>query len=208
MVQPTMRSPAKRPGARASRSIARLLEATKAVFLERGYGGTTVDEIARVAGMSRASFYTYFPTKRDALLALGLSANEDSDALDRETASGLATGAEDDVRQWVETRWAQFDHYSGLSIAWTQAAREDDELRVAGMRRHLSSCRFIGRTLGETDAHAAEALGVVVFSMIERSWSFCSLYGEGLDHAMVRANIVRAILGMARTGDRLASGSA
>ncbi len=204
-MQPAMRSPAKLPGARASQSIGRLLAATKAVFLDRGYAGTTVDEIARVAGMSRASFYTYFPTKRDALLALGLSANEDNNALDRETGADLAAGTEAGVLRWVEARWAQLDYYSGFSIAWTQAAREDDELRVAGMRRHLRSCQLIGRTLGETDAAAAQALGVVVFSMIERSWSFCSLYGDAVDHATVRADIVRAILGMIRPAVRLAS---
>jgi hypothetical protein len=41
------------------------------VFLTRGYAGTTVDEIARIADVSRASFYAYFPSKREVLLALG-----------------------------------------------------------------------------------------------------------------------------------------
>jgi len=199
VMQPTMRSPAKVPGPRANRSIGRLLEATKTVFLDRGYAGTTVDEIARVAGMSRASFYTYFPTKRDALLALGVSAYEDNDALDHRTAADLAALTEDAVRAWVDAQWAQLDEHGGFSIAWTQAARDDDELRVAGMRGHLRSCRSIGRTIGEVDRGAAEALGLVVFSMIERSWSFCSLYGDAIDHGVVRAAIVRAVRGMVPT---------
>lgn len=200
-----MRTPAKLPGARASRSIARLLEATKEVFLDRGYAGTTVDEIARVAGMSRASFYTYFPTKRDALLALGLRAIKNDTALDRATAAELSAATAESVLRWVEARWAQLDHYAGFSIAWTQAARHDDELRVAGMREHLRLCRFIGVTLGEADAPRAEALGLVILGMIERSWSFCSLYGEAVDQASVRAEIVQAILGMVRSMDRVES---
>ncbi|MFC3979815.1 MULTISPECIES: TetR family transcriptional regulator [Streptosporangium] len=38
------------------------------LFTERGFDETTVDDIARAAGMSKRSFFRYFPTKEDALL--------------------------------------------------------------------------------------------------------------------------------------------
>ncbi|HEX6339951.1 TetR family transcriptional regulator [Umezawaea sp.] len=38
------------------------------LFAERGFDGTTVDDIARAAGMSRTSFFRYFPTKEDVVL--------------------------------------------------------------------------------------------------------------------------------------------
>ncbi|MFC0678358.1 TetR family transcriptional regulator [Lysobacter korlensis] len=42
-------------------------EAAAELFLERGYDGTTVDDIARRAGVGRATFFNYFPSKPDLL---------------------------------------------------------------------------------------------------------------------------------------------
>jgi AcrR family transcriptional regulator len=42
-----------------------LQEAAFELFLENGYAGTTVDAIAQRTGVSRATFFNYFPTKSD-----------------------------------------------------------------------------------------------------------------------------------------------
>lgn len=48
---------------RASRDI--LEEAATELFLEQGYAGTTVDQIASRAGVSRGTFFNYFTAKSD-----------------------------------------------------------------------------------------------------------------------------------------------
>jgi AcrR family transcriptional regulator len=40
-----------------------LVEAALALWAERGYDGTSVEAIARRAGLSKGSFYVYFPSK-------------------------------------------------------------------------------------------------------------------------------------------------
>ena len=42
-----------------------LQEAAFELFLERGYAGTTVDQIAQRAGVSRNTYFNYFPGKSD-----------------------------------------------------------------------------------------------------------------------------------------------
>ena len=42
-------------------------EAAGELFLEQGYDRTTVDDIARRAGVGRATFFNYFPSKADLL---------------------------------------------------------------------------------------------------------------------------------------------
>lgn len=53
-----------RPVMRTGRKFAQVLEGARAVFLAEGYEGANVDEIARVAGVSKATLYSYFPDKR------------------------------------------------------------------------------------------------------------------------------------------------
>jgi TetR/AcrR family transcriptional regulator, regulator of mycofactocin system len=53
------------PGRRRATSRAELEEAAFALFAERGFDATTVDEIAAAAGIGRRTFFRYFPSKND-----------------------------------------------------------------------------------------------------------------------------------------------
>ena len=48
----------------------RLLSAARALFAERGVTGTTIDDLAEAANVSRATFFNYFPTKDAVVSAL------------------------------------------------------------------------------------------------------------------------------------------
>jgi len=57
-----------RRGGRPRRSSAEVLaDAAAELFLEQGYGRTTVDQVAVRAGVSRATFFNYFTAKSDVL---------------------------------------------------------------------------------------------------------------------------------------------
>lgn len=71
---------------RGERTAARLLEAAREVFADRGYAAARVEDIVAVAGVSHGTFYTYFSNKADAL-----------DALIDQTAA--------DLQAVVEERW-------------------------------------------------------------------------------------------------------
>jgi len=191
-VSPTLRSPGAVLGPRANRTIASILDATRQLLLVRGYAGATIDEITKVAGVSRASFYTYFPSKRDVLLTLGADSASGAKVMIQSLAEVGAVWTTDDLQEWVRQYFEFLDDQGSFVFAWTQAAHEDEEIRVAGMRGHLSVCRRMGQVLAEMGDIAVEdptELGLVAFSMIERAWAYCQLYEGTIDPAVVHRNI-------------------
>lgn len=51
-------------GIKKGRKFAQVLEGARAVFLRDGFEGASVDDIARAAGVSKATLYSYFTDKR------------------------------------------------------------------------------------------------------------------------------------------------
>ena len=52
------------PSEKRGRKYDQVLDGARAVFLQDGYEGGSVDDIARAAGVSKATLYSYFPDKR------------------------------------------------------------------------------------------------------------------------------------------------
>lgn len=93
-----------------------LVQAADTLFVEQGYEGTTVDQIAERAGVSRRTFFRYFPSKeaiafpraeqrRDAFRALLQERFAEQDALPAVRAACLEVGkmmvssAEEELRR-------------------------------------------------------------------------------------------------------------
>ena len=53
-----------------NRKTDQLMQGARKVFMERGFEGASVDEIARAAGASKATLYSYFPDKRQLFIAV------------------------------------------------------------------------------------------------------------------------------------------
>jgi AcrR family transcriptional regulator len=195
-VDHNIRHPGSSVGPRATRTITTILDATRQIFRVKGYAGTTIDEIARVAGISRGSFYTYFPSKRDALLASGA----DSLSAATEVIASLTELGVDfevaDLQRWVATYFDLLEEHGSFAFAWTQAAQEDEEIRKAGMKGHLELCRKLGNALaalGGKRPRDPTELGLAVFSMLERSWAYAQLYDGTLDKTSLQRTMARML---------------
>jgi AcrR family transcriptional regulator len=66
--RPRARSPLREAQKEVARQ--RLVESARAAFAAKGYVDVTVDDIVQGAGASRGTFYLYFQSKREILLAL------------------------------------------------------------------------------------------------------------------------------------------
>ena len=82
-------------------------EAAMRLFAERGFAGTTVDEIAAAADVSRATVFTYFPTKEEIVVGDASSAVEGLATMLRERSGDRPTVVI--VRDWLRelTGWLE-----------------------------------------------------------------------------------------------------
>ena len=60
----------------------RIVSAAWQLFYEKGYNGTTVDDIIALSGTSKGSFYYYFSTKDELLNTLSVILDEYYEELD------------------------------------------------------------------------------------------------------------------------------
>jgi len=160
-------------GTRALRTRDYLIQTAKALFLERGYGGTTIDHIAEAAGVSRASFYTYFPSKRETLLAAGTEGLE----LSMRTIAALADIPDkwtlDHLKAWIKSYLDYLDNHGGFLLVWSQAAWKDDELRSIGIKGSMRASGIIGaelQRLGASNLTDPRIQGQAVMAMLDRFW--------------------------------------
>jgi AcrR family transcriptional regulator len=203
-----MRQPAEDLGPRAHRTISRILDAARQAFLTAGYSGTTIDEIARRAEVSRASVYTYFPSKRDIMLAAGAQSSTESEALIDRVPEMIVS--EEGTIAWVAEYFTFLEVQGSFAFAWTQAAHDDEEIRTAGMKRHLNTCARLGKALAavrDADVPDPTALGLIAMSMMERSWNYSALYGPGMDAERLHLNIGKILWSSLRRLDTAAAAS-
>lgn len=176
------RMPAPTMGRRAQRTSALILDNARDVFLAKGYAGARIDDIAESAGISRASFYTYFPSKRDVLIALGIATHEAGARVFDDMMTVASSGRPDALDEIVRVYLAYLDEHGAFVWVWGQVAADDDELRSAGIRsRMVSAHRFADVLAGlgwspSPDVDAAH-IALALLGTIDRHWYYWRVSG-------------------------------
>lgn len=153
---------------RPRRSSQRILEEAAAeLFLEQTYAGTTIDQIAARAGVSRNTFFNYFPSKSDLLwvdfdetmarLGGALSAVDPAvpvlDAV-RQALTAVAASHPADSVPWALTQY---------ELMGTQ-----DELQASGLARFMKQSAvlqsFVERRLREHGTLRPQAIAFAVLA--------------------------------------------
>ena len=117
-------------GARGATTRSRIAEVSLELFGRLGYFDTSVDAIAKAAGVSRATLYQYFKGKDEIFLEL---LNECGSALFRVARRIGPLGPDevgfDNLHWWLgEWSWV-FEKYSTMFVQWTAIASSDTNVR-------------------------------------------------------------------------------
>lgn len=158
---------------------------------DRGFGEVTVDEAARAGGISRATFFRYFGSKEEVVVAAIQRPGAKVPELIRSTPVPRGTDA------WGLLRLA---HEPVVSHAAANRARLAARVRMvmehASLRTHFAASKFerdrdvaaaLATRLAQPDRAAAiAAAGLALVDLTWRHWadSEDAAFGDLLDHAL------------------------
>jgi AcrR family transcriptional regulator len=178
-----------RPTAKAQRTRARLVAASRSIFERDGFVDARISDIAAAAGVSHGTFYTYFNSKEEIFEALVLELVEDFAAPSgRDWTEVDARTAYEAIETANRTYAEMIRRNAQLMAVWRQAAsvnatlgallaQEDD--RVID-RAERGIRRFATAGVAAPDPHpgpTARALGI----MVKEFCAFAFAPGQDLD---------------------------
>ena len=151
----------------------RLKAAGLALFAEKGYERTSIDEIAARAGLAVGGFYQHYRSKRQLLLALMDELIENLNQLDlrpKETAN-----IRDGLRNFLSRALSTDLQYLGAYRAWQEAvisepalARKQEEIRAWSVKRVFTAFSLLQQLPGSRREADVQGLAQVMDSFF---WS-------------------------------------
>ena len=145
------------------------------LFTEQGYDATTVTQIAKRAGVTKSTFFRYFPDKRDILVA-------GQETLSQLLAEGIAEApvgaspleAVAAGLERVSSAMGPMNRELGprmkAAVAASAELRERDALKSVGLAAAMTTA-LIARGVPDSTAQLAGELGVLAFKRGYAEWS-------------------------------------
>ncbi|WP_375485133.1 TetR/AcrR family transcriptional regulator [uncultured Mycobacterium sp.] len=158
-------------GARGATTRSRITEVSLDLFGRLGFFDTSVDAIAKAAGVSRATLYQYFQGKDEIFLEL---LNECGSALSRVARRIGPLGPDDvgfDNLNWWLGEWSWvFEKYSTMFIQWTAVASSDTKVRPLITRFVRSYNHRIAERLAASDVQGidVEVAAMTMTALVHR----------------------------------------
>ncbi len=145
------------PEGRSARKRQAILDAAAATFLEHGFVGTTMDQIAAVAGVSKQTVYKHFGDKQALFTAAVVDIIENAARRSADEMAGLAAGG--DLQHGLEelaratvrvltappiVRWRRLiigeaDRFPDLARTWHERAIEAGYRSLAALLAELDA---------------------------------------------------------------------
>lgn len=184
---------------RGERTRSAILDASRRLFLERGFRGTPINAITEACGISRAGFYTYFKDKREIFSVLGETAYHDVLGVISHCGDAVRSGNPEAIQPWVGEYFDYMDRHGAFVTAAAHTAPDDDAFRRA--RNHLMTRAAwkLGQAICADGKHSPEVIGVAAMGLLDRSWYAVQTQSVPVDRAEIIGVVAETIAAMAAT---------
>ncbi|MCT7657100.1 TetR/AcrR family transcriptional regulator [Mycobacterium deserti] len=183
---------------RGERTRSAILDASRRLFLERGFGGTSINAITDACGISRAGFYTYFKDKTEVFNVLGKTAYHDALAVIENCAAAVRSDRADAVTEWVREYFDYMDRHGAFVTAAAHTAPDNEEFRRSRNHMMTRAAWKLGHAIRADGKHSPEVIGIAAMGLLDRSWYAVEMQSVAVDRGEIIAVIADSITAMAR----------
>lgn len=171
-------------------TITKIVKAAEKLFFSKGIAQTTMDEIATLANCSKATLYSYFPSKEELIFAIAKKGNEKCQSMLTKAASSFNTGA-DKVRAIgyeffnFAATYPDYYHYLSLYVSIDLYKMDDENAKaLLNIDKILAENIEIGIQDGTIkDSANADVIAKCLWFMAHGLIQFISNKGELLESA-------------------------
>lgn len=181
---------------KAKRTRAQIVAASRQLFLERGYAGTTVNAITEACGISRAGFYTYFKDKLEVFGYLGDSAYRDLRAVLALWDTYPEPRRRSDVLGFVRAYFEYMDRHGAFALAASFSAPDTEDFRRGNTRMQTRVAWILGQAVGAGREHSPEVVGIAALGLLDRGWQTVQLQTIAVDKHEMIALLADTLYGM------------
>lgn len=148
------------------------------LFIEKGFNATSIQDILDAAKISKGTFYNYFASKNECLMAILEQAHIESTIRRRELLIGHDLSDKTILAEQISVRLVVNREHNLLPIYEAVFYSGDEDLRAFIRKHHLIELRWITKRLidvyGEQATPCAVDGTIILVGMIQHYLQFCA----------------------------------
>jgi AcrR family transcriptional regulator len=169
----------------------RIIASARRAFAENGYASTSIDDIVRVAGVSRGTFYLHFKNRSEVLAELFQVGHLDA-ATELARHMGEIEVDVASIEKWISDFIALYEETKDVLAAWYQGdPRERKELALVRDKFSSQFLEVLGKQIIDlrakqrrrTTAEEARLRAFLIFVQLERFCYYFVIHGFDFDRA-------------------------
>lgn len=152
------------------------IEAAAASFRANGYAATSVDDIAKAAGATRATFYLHFSGKADVMHELLATVGGETVDIHERLTEAVAAGTREAIAAWLDSAFDFWERLGSLLRAQEEAAalhpevsQARDDVFEGGVAAVVAGMERAGRG-GEATRRPRGVLAYAQLQSMNRRW--------------------------------------
>lgn len=126
-----------------------IVNAALALFIDKGFAQTSIQDIVKQADISKGTFYNYFSSKSECLMAILEFVKEKSDQKRRELAFGKDKQDEAVFVEQIATRMNMNREHKLIALFEAATLTDDEELIAFIKSQHIEEIKWTAKRIAE-----------------------------------------------------------